>query len=543
MLSIGVDIGTFSIKIAEVEATSKSYVIRRVLEMPLSLDLTKDRKIQVIDALRTLFAQYDLDKTQFVFSLPQKMVSSRLLSLPFKERFKVQKALVPMLEDELPMTLEDAVFEGKVVRTIGKGAEVLAMAVPRERIVEVLNLAHDCGVEPSLISTDGVGLSNLFEKWSEPPPEGLAPEQEVPAPRNAELLVHIGHTSTELMVLREGALLGVYNIDFGGKNLADALGQRYGLNYIQAMRELQTKGFILLDRGQGSQEQVAFSQTLEASLQSLISELRLKLLELQSEYNLNWTKGMVAGGGAQLKNLNGFLTQHFQIPFSRFKQFESHPPINFEMTAHLEAVSAVAVGLAIEALRRPRNPAINFVKGDLAKQAHVLQAVWEKWGYTAQIGAAAFVLLFIYAMMRDSLATLLLDESEKALKTQAKAVADINPRQASASRIRKFIAAQEALEKGRKQAEKVLRLNSALDIVEQISSSLPKSPKLEIKRVSVQNQDAEVHGIAGSDYDKDTVGKMLARVANGPVSPVTSRVQAPAGRVSFGFKFKVTRGG
>jgi Tfp pilus assembly PilM family ATPase len=55
MISVGIDIGAYSIKVAEVEAPSKSYVIRRVQEFPLSLDLTKDKKIEIIDTLRTLF--------------------------------------------------------------------------------------------------------------------------------------------------------------------------------------------------------------------------------------------------------------------------------------------------------------------------------------------------------------------------------------------------------------------------------------------------------------------------------------------------------
>ena len=99
MISVGVDIGAFSIKIAEVEATSKSYAIRRLQEFPLSLDLTKDKKIEIIDTLRTLFSQYDLDQTQFIFAVPQRAVSVHYLRLPFRERFKVQKAIIAQLED------------------------------------------------------------------------------------------------------------------------------------------------------------------------------------------------------------------------------------------------------------------------------------------------------------------------------------------------------------------------------------------------------------------------------------------------------------
>jgi general secretion pathway protein L len=253
----------------------------------------------------------------------------------------------------------------------------------------------------------------------------------------------------------------------------------------------------------------------------------------------------LAGGVSELKNLNGFLTQHLQIAFNKYKQFEHHPTVNFEYTPHLEAVTGVAVGLAVEGIRRPRNPASNFLKGDLAKQAHFFESLWEKWGYAVQIAGAAFVVFLVYAMIRDSLATSLLEQSEKVLKTQAQAVAGIPARQASASRINKFIRAQEALEKGRKQAEKVLKMNSALDVVELISSSLPPKSqvKLEVKRLSVHNDQAEVHGYTQGDYDKETVSKALAKAASGAVRPINSRINAPAGRVPFAFKFPVARQG
>lgn len=548
MISVGVDIGTFSIKVADVEASSKSYTIRRVQEIPLSLDPNKDRKIQIIDALRTLFSQYDLEQSQFVFGLSQKQVSERLLTLPFRERFKVQKAMVAMLEDELPFSIEDSVFEAKIVRFNGKGADVLAMAAPREQVSDLLNLAHDCGVEPALISSEGIGLNNLFEKWWEQPVEALPALQDTPAARTADIVVNIGHLSSELLILSDGALLGVHNIDWGGKNIADAIALKYGLNYIAAVRELQSKGFILLEKAQGSREQVAFSQVIEGALHSLITEIRVKMLELEGDLHLQWGKGHIIGGGGQLKNLNGFFTQAFQIPFNRYKQFEHHPPVGFEFSSHLEAVTGPAVGLALEGLRRPRNPATNFLKGDLAKQANVMEAVWEKWGYAAKIAAASFVIFFVYAVIRDSLALRLMDESDKALKTQAQAVAKIPARQASATRIRKFINNAENVEKSRAQAEKVLKLNSALDVMEAISSSLPpkQAAKFEVKRLVVNGDDAEVHGHTLTDFDIQTISKALKRAAlGGKLDPIqaAANVPVPKGRVPFAFKFKVARSG
>lgn len=546
MISVGVDIGIFSIKVAEVEATSKSYNIRRVQEIPLSLDPNKDRKIQIIDALRTLFAQYDHENSSFVFGLSQKQVSARLLNLPFRERFKVQKAIVSMLEDEIPFSIEESVFEAKIVRFNGKGADVLAMAAPREQVQEILNLAHDCGVEPALISSEGIGIHNLFERWWEPPVEALPALQDIPAARTADLVLHIGHLSSELLVISDGALLGVHNIDWGGKNIADAIAAKYQLNFMAAMRELQSKGFILLEKAQGSREQAAFSQVIEGALQSLIGEIRVKMLELESDLHLQWSKGHITGGGGQLKNLNGFLTQAFQIPFNRYKQFEHHPPVAFEFSSQLEMSTGAAVGLAIEGLRRPRNPATNFLKGELAKQGNVMAAVWDKWGYAAKVLGAAFLLFFVYAVIRDSLALRLLEQSDEALRTQATAVAKIPGSKASNTRVRKFITDAEKMEKSRTQAEKVLRLNSALDVLDIISANLPPKArtKFEVKRLSIHGEQAEVHGHTLSDFDIQTLAKALGKAAvGGKVDPIqaANSVAIPSGRVPFAFKFKVAR--
>lgn len=541
MLSVGVDIGTYSIKVADIEPTSKSYVIRRVQEFPLSLDLTRDRKIEIIDTLRTLFAQYDLNQTHFIFGVPQKHISARVLNFPFRERFKVQKAVVPELEDELPFSQEDAVFDVKIIRYLGPSSEVIAMAVPKEPLREVVDTAHDCGVQPHLISAESLALNNLFERWDLPPPEKAQVTEEIPVQRQAEILLHIGHTSTQVLILVDGALAAVRQIDWGAKNVADAIGQKYGLNYLQGMQELRTKGFILLDKTQATREQATFSGTIETSLQNLVTDLRMKMIEVQSELNLQWTKGHFSGGGAHLKNLGAFLTQQFQIPFNRFKQFENQATA-FDANPHLETVSTVAVGLAIEGLKRPRNPATNFLKGEFARQSHFFENLWEKWGYTAQVVTAAFFILLVYSVLRESLTSTLLDKSDEALHTQAEAVAGI--KKASPERIRKFISQQEKLEKARKQSEKVVRINSALDVFDAITNALPTRERinLEIKRFAVDADMAEVQGYTGSNSEKEDVQKALQRLSlSGQAESVPLRIPVPAGKVGFAYRLKVQR--
>ena len=544
MISVGVDIGTYSIKVAEVEPTSKSYAIRRLHDFPLSLDLTKDKKIEIIDTLRTLFSQYDHEKTQFIFAIPQKSISQRLMTFPFRERFKVQKSVASQLEDDLPFSQEDAIFETKILRFNGKTSEVIAMAVPKERIRDVLGMAHDCGVEPSLISAESLSLSNLFEKWTEQPPETPPFTEAVPEARGADLVLNIGHTNTQLLVYVDGLLLAARNIDWGARNMADAIGTKYSLNYIQAMRELQLKGYLLLDKTGSNKEQQLFSQTIEKSVQDLVADMRLKMLELQSELNLQWTKGSMLGGGSLLKNLGAYLTQSFEIPFNRYKQFEHHPPVTFEVSPQLESATGVAIGLAIEGLKRPRNPATNFLKDEFARQSDFFKSLWDRWGYTAQLAGAAFVIFLVYAISRESLSQRLLDESDRVLKMQAESVANLKAKRASNESIRKFINNVEKDAKNRKQAEKVVRINSALDILNVISAALPSGTSLpvEIKRLSIDNSTTEVHGYVNSTADVGRIQQALKKLSsNGRTDSVAPKIAVPPGKTPFAFRFEVSR--
>ncbi|MFW1582039.1 hypothetical protein ACEV7R_23715, partial [Vibrio parahaemolyticus] len=85
------------------------------------------------------------------------------------------------------------------------------------------------------------------------------------------------------------------------------------------------------------------------------------------------------------------LTQHLEIPFNKLKVLQLTPSLTFEAMDAIEAVAGVAIGLAIEGLRRPRNPAVNFLKEEFAVQSKTFEKIWEKWGYTIQLCAAFFV--------------------------------------------------------------------------------------------------------------------------------------------------------
>src|SRR5690606_29334952 len=102
MRSVGIDIGTLSVKIAEIEGSNKSFVLRDYIEVPYSLDLSQDRKVQVLDVLRRIASHYDPTTTRFVVSVSQDMVAVRHKIVQSREKSKIIKGLPFELEDDVP---------------------------------------------------------------------------------------------------------------------------------------------------------------------------------------------------------------------------------------------------------------------------------------------------------------------------------------------------------------------------------------------------------------------------------------------------------
>lgn len=543
MISVGIDIGDSSVKLAEVHATSKSYSIVRFQEFPLSTDPNKDKKIEILDILRQIAGNYDPESTRFVMAIHQNYVALRMRQFPFKERFKILRSIAFELEDDIPFSQDDAVFDAKVTRYVENSADVLAVACPKEYIRELLSLAREAGLEPDILTVEGIALGKLLENWQQPPlqQEALAP---TPEARPAEFILDIGHTRSLLVMASGGSLIGARNIDWGGKQIAEVISQRYNIHYLEALKELQKKAFVLLSHEGATRDQVAFSEVIKQGLEPLIQEVKFSLLETATARNVKFTSAHICGGVSQIKNLGPFLTQAWEVSVNRLRHFNQHPQATIDTSPSVEATSPMAIAVALEALRRPRNPATNLLTGEFAKRAETVKVFWERWGYAAKIASAAFVILLVHGFMREMFATDMNDQSLTVLTEQAGVIADLKGRDATPRRIRNFVKRKKEDIAGRKIAAQVKKLSSALDVVADVSKSAPNSKQMlvEIRKFIVDNETVEVHGESPL---ADAIAKFrqsLGGVASdGKVDQITPTITPEAGKLAFGFRLRVNR--
>lgn len=550
MRSIGIDIGTFSAKVCVIDANKKGLFIERFRERIFVSTNPFDRNIEVIEFLRTELAGEDPLQTKFVGSLSQDLVSIHTKIFPFKDRIKIFRSLPYELEEETPFNPDDTVFDGRLIRFEIAQAEVLACASPKESIKKQLQLLTDSGVSPHLLTPEGIAFANHFEKWMEPIPvvpqiyDPSVPSELPVAPRHCESILQIGHTKTLLLVYEESKIVEIRCLSWGGDNIAKSIQNKYNLSYSEGLKQLQGNAFILISQENASPDQIFYSNVIADSVRELIRELRLVLMEIQATSNVTIQSMGITGGVSRLQNLAPFLTQGLEIPVNKHSFKNQYPLTHFELTQEIEASIGVALGLAIEGLRKPRNPSVSLLRGEFAIQSHALKNFLDTWGTTLKFVAFGVVLLYVYAGFRDSMALSMAEEASNVMTDQASALARLKGSKASESGIEKFISEKRKTIKELKEVEAFIGMNSALEVLKKINDASPgrATLRMEVRKMQIKDSFVRMEGFVSSSKETEMLQQSLKSLAKDlKIKTVPIQFSLPPGKIGFGFEFFVDR--
>jgi len=484
-------------------------------------------------------------------AIAQQNVSLRQKVFPFKERYKILKSLPYELEDDIPFLQEDAVFEAKMLGYRKNVAKILGLACPRKHVESTLQRGRDAGINPDILSVEGVALSSLFENWSHTPPELDSDQAEVVESTNvseikvtqpAIISLHLGHERTLLVVLQNGFPVTMRTIFWGGVEIIKNIQKRYDLPYAEALKGLREKGFVLTVSGDASPEQVSFSETISSALGPMIVEVKRSLMEIQGDFSLNYDKIEISGGVTPLLNLGPYLTEEFEIPCSSFNPLArfSFGHLNVDQESHPRL--AIALGLAVEGLRAPKNPPVNFRKGDFAKKNLTLNIFWNKWNQAIKIAAVALVCFFFYSMMRETATFELLEKSKTALKKQARKSRVVG--KISVVKTRLFIKQKRREQIAQKTLGRLQGINSALGIMKKLSETVPTKAQItiDIRRFRLIEEELTLEGqIAKKRNLKNLTKTFKAFSSDGNIRELKPSFKPDPNHIAFAYTFKVNR--
>lgn len=549
MRSIGIDIGSSSIKVVEMLATSKGFQVVQCFERPLALNPNQDQEIEIIEILREISSRFDPSQTRYSLCLRQDQVSIRHKFFPFSDRLKIGRSLAFELEEEIPFSGDNSIFDAKIIRTVGPTAEILACAAPKSHIRNLLQRAADASIDAAVVSVEGMAFANIYERWNEPPPalppEAILDENDPKVERNIHLVLNMGHSRTLICAFEGSSLVGIRTILWGAKNIAEAVARKYEIPFLDALQELQAKSFILTSKQGATFDQVTFSETIAKSVREMVRDMQLSIMEFKSEFNATITQIGITGGASNIKNLGPYLTQQLEVPVNKVYPLDMVPNVLFEKNSRTDSIFGLALGLAIDGLKKPRNPAINFLRGDFAKQNNFAKNLWNTWGPTVKIAAAALVVFFTYSYLREDFSIQLADRADEALKSQAKTVAKLPTKKATENNIKKYIRENKKRAADLKTLASVASMNSAMDVLKRVNDATPAKNQvtLDMKRVDVKDSAVVLEGYVSSPLEVTRLQTAFGSISlDGKVNKGTPSLQALPGKVAFSFNFKVDRG-
>lgn len=551
MKSVGIDIGSSQIKVVAIQTGSKGLTLAHYHVHNFSQRANSDSVIETIEFLRNLASDYDPSQTRFCVCLRQDQVVMRSKLFPFNDRLKILKTLPLELDEDIPFSIDESSYDAKVVRLLGPQAEVLACAAPKVHLNKLLAVFRDGGIEPDIVSSEGIAFANLFEKWNDPlVPEAASLGLDLEnlagnAQREINVVLNIGYSRTLVCAFENNHLIAVRSLLWGGHNIGDAIAKKYELPPSEGMKEVELKGFILTTSQEGQFEAKIFSDTIAKSVRELLRDLQLSLLEFQSEFNAKVQRIDMTGGISNIKGLGPFMTQTLEVPVNRVDILDKFTQVQFERTDQTGSRLGVALGLAIEGLKKPRNPPLNFLRGEYAKQNTKVEAFIRQWSMVLKVAAASFIVLTTWAVVRESLALSLADSAHEAMKKMGESVANLKGAANSESGIRKYIVERKKVLAELKSLSQLAPMNSSLEILKKVNDRIPSGStlKLDLKRFYVTDSNVLLEGYAGSTKEVDLLQQSLLGLAiNGKVIKQKSGLSLKPGKTAFAIQMSVDRG-
>lgn len=547
MRSIGIDVGSHGIKIVEITTTNKGFLVTHAIERQFALKAHQDHEIEVLEKLKELTDGYD-DNTRVVICVPQEKTIIRYRNFPFRDRIKIFKALAFELDEDLPYSSDDAVFDAKIIKTIGNTADVLACAVKESHIEKIYETYQSIGCKPDLLTAEGLAFANIFENWNLPPPAFPAPdlslEQLSPEHKKLKIVLSIGYSKTLVMAYHQDQVIGVNTIFWGGKNLIDSIAKKYELPFHEAKRETELKAFILPSKNNASFDAKIFSDTIAKSFRELIRDLQLALLEIKTEHSGEIQEVFLTGGLSHVKGLSPFMTQALDVPVNLVGIFDRFPQITFDKTAVAEERFGLALGLAIEGMKKPRNPALQFLRGDLIKQNLALQKFLDFWSPTLIFAGVMVVSLILYSSLKATFSESMNVAAEENLVEMAKSAAQIPARQSNPSGITKYIKETKQRASSIRVLKAYLQMNSAMDVLKKITEAVPgkQSITLDVSTVMINGSNVVVEGHVASPLEKAKLLSELKKLSlDGKVQESDPLVPTKTDQVGFRVSFKTDR--
>lgn len=343
---LGVDIGTNSIKIAEVKPgkqlpalinygflQSNSHLIR--MNDVIQSSNLKLSAGEVSRLLKVLIKKMRPNTREVVASLPTFSVFTTVLDFPEMSSSDLKKSLTFQAREHIPLPISEVAIDWMTVgeRQDDQGFkynQVLLISVPKELISKYREIFKFAGLNLRSLEIESLSLIRAVS-GNDPTPT---------------LIIDIGSHSSNIAFVQGGQLKFNSQSDHAGASLTQALASSLNINPLRAEELKKQHGLLSIGPTQ------ELSTIMMPFLDVIINEVKKAQYNFESQFpGTPKTERMIlSGGGSSLAGIDKHFEKEFGLPVIKanpFLRFE-YPPEVEPLTQELNPLFSISLGLTLK---------------------------------------------------------------------------------------------------------------------------------------------------------------------------------------------------
>jgi len=352
---VGLDIGSHTIKLVEIEDTKKGRVLRNfgIIGLPQNAIVEgsiKEMEI-VSSAIKNLFKHLKVKNRNVAASISGYSVIVKKITITKRGEAELESTINDEAEQYIPFDISDVNLDYEVLSVpleepeARKGEkeegekedfmDVMLVAAKKDIVDDYVSLLHLSGLSPAVLDVDAFAVQNAFEISSE----------EI---SGCYAIVNVGAEELGINAIKNGVSIFTRDSSYGGSQITEAIMSKFDVSSEDADR-------IKLGGTKVDQEREALEEIFTSVISGWVQEIKRALDFLGTTYpDETIEKIFLTGGSCRIPGFQKYLELETDIPIEELNPF-STLQINERIfdpkyLSYMAPQAAVAVGLAMRSI-------------------------------------------------------------------------------------------------------------------------------------------------------------------------------------------------
>ena len=336
-LSVGLDIGSHSVKICELTETGNGLKLTNLGSATLPPDALEDGALQdpeaVAKVITSLVKNLKLKGKKVAISISGYSVIVKKINLAVMTDEELEKHIESEAEQYIPFDIDDVYIDFQDLKTNTEEedrTDVMLVAAKKEVIDGYLDMLREAGLQTVVVDVDAFALENAFEA-------NFGLHENV-------ALIDIGASKMNINIISNGTSVLARDVVLGSRQLTEQIQNHFDLTYEEA--EALKIGQVSAEDKQDDLEKI-FADTCT----QWVTEIKRALDFYNSSHpDQSISKLILSGGGAKVKGLTEYFERETDIPVEIFNPFAKaeadNSSIDLSYLQNMAPEMALSAGLA-----------------------------------------------------------------------------------------------------------------------------------------------------------------------------------------------------